>query len=201
MRTKHKVIIATAGLITTALLLNSFPRQATPSPSHIGPVEIYPNPALTPGALNPDITQDTINQTICSHSWSTKSIRPPVSYTSKLKNRQLVAGHTGYALNGDINPADYEEDHLISLELGGHPTDPKNLWPEPYHTQVNGKEIGAKVKDSVENELHKEVCNGSIMLQEAQDIIVRDWYAFFLQMAQKAKQGTLGTIGLNDEDE
>ena len=30
------------------------------------------------------------------------------------------------------SPSDYQEDHLVSLELGGHPTDPRNLWPEPY---------------------------------------------------------------------
>ena len=30
------------------------------------------------------------------------------------------------------SPSDYQEDHLISLELGGNPTDPRNLWPEPY---------------------------------------------------------------------
>jgi len=34
------------------------------------------------------------------------------------------------------NPACYEEDHLISLENGGDPKDPKNLWPEPYNTKV-----------------------------------------------------------------
>jgi hypothetical protein len=30
----------------------------------------------------------------------------------------------------------YEEDHLISLEDGGDPTDPRNLFPEPYNTHV-----------------------------------------------------------------
>jgi len=29
----------------------------------------------------------------------------------------------------DKAPSHYEEDHLISLELGGNPRDPKNLWP------------------------------------------------------------------------
>ena len=34
----------------------------------------------------------------------------------------------------DTNPiSDYEEDHLIPLELGGSPTSPLNLWPEPGH--------------------------------------------------------------------
>jgi hypothetical protein len=32
------------------------------------------------------------------------------------------------------NMACYEEDHLISIEDGGDPTDPRNLWPEPYNT-------------------------------------------------------------------
>ena len=32
--------------------------------------------------------------------------------------------------------SDYQEDHLISLELGGNPTDPRNLWPEPYPRAV-----------------------------------------------------------------
>jgi hypothetical protein len=43
----------------------------------------------------------------------------------------------------------YEEDHLISLEIGGAPSAEANLWPEPY----NGPE-GARVKDVVENKLH-----------------------------------------------
>ena len=37
-----------------------------------------------------------------------------------------------------------EEDHLISLEVGGNPFDARNLWPEPYKTKINNKVIGAK---------------------------------------------------------
>jgi hypothetical protein len=51
---------------------------------------------------------------------------------------------------------DYEEDHLISLELGGHPTSEKNLWPEAYKPKP-----GAREKDRVENFLHDEVCAGT----------------------------------------
>jgi len=32
----------------------------------------------------------------------------------------------------------YEEDHLISLENGGNLRDPRNLWPEPYLTRIDG---------------------------------------------------------------
>jgi hypothetical protein len=59
-------------------------------------------------------------------------------------------------------PADsaYQEDHLISLELGGNPTDPRNLWPEPYPR--------ASQVDQIENELNAQVCDGSLTLAQAQ---------------------------------
>ena len=73
--------------------------------------------------------------------------------------------------------ADYEEDHFISLELGGSPTDPRNLWPEPY-----GPKPGAREKDAVENYLHKQVCSGAMTLAQAQRAITTDWYKVYLQI-------------------
>ena len=108
---------------------------------------------LTPGVLNPAVTQATIDATICTSSW-TRTIRPPVSYTNALKARQLGQ----YRLRGP--PSAYQEDHLISLELGGNPTDPRNLWPEPYPR--------AAAVDHIENELNHRVCAGSLTLAAAQ---------------------------------
>ena len=94
-----------------------------------------------------------IRPTICTRGW-TATIRPPTSYTSVLKLRQMTAyGETG-------PPAAYQEDHLISLELGGDPTDPRNLWPEPYPR--------AAAVDRLENELNGEVCSGALSLADAQ---------------------------------
>ena len=108
---------------------------------------------LTPGALNPDVTQATIRSTICKRGW-TRTIRPPASYTGDLKVRQMRRyGRAG-------SPHEYQEDHLISLELGGDPTDPRNLWPEPYPR--------ASQVDELENELNAEVCSGKLTLAEAQ---------------------------------
>jgi hypothetical protein len=56
----------------------------------VGPKYLYPDPAVTPGGVNPDITQGNIDQTICNPHWSTKTIRPPASYTNTLK-QQLAA--------------------------------------------------------------------------------------------------------------
>ena len=43
----------------------------------IGPVDIHPDPARTPGAANPQVTQQNIKDTICNPHWSTKLVRPP----------------------------------------------------------------------------------------------------------------------------
>jgi hypothetical protein len=107
----------------------------------------------SPGVLNPDVTQANINATICVQGW-TKTIRPPTSYTNALKRKQMRE----YGVGG--SPSDYQEDHLISLELGGHPTDPRNLWPEPYPR--------ASEVDSIENELNAQVCSGDLSLESAQ---------------------------------
>lgn len=116
-----------------------------------------------PGAINPAVTQDNIQTNICIPGF-TKTIRPPASYTNKLKLKQMKdLGLTG-------TPHDYEEDHLISLELGGNPTDPNNLWPEPWVGSEN-----AHMKDQIENKLHKMVCAGQITLAEAQKDIATDW--------------------------
>jgi hypothetical protein len=109
--------------------------------------------ALTPGIINPDVTQDSIGSTICKSGW-TQTIRPPSDYTADLKLRQMRE----YGRIAD--PWDYQEDHLISLELGGHPTDPRNLWPEPIER--------AKDVDQIENELNDAVCSGRMSLEKAQ---------------------------------
>ncbi|HUZ15910.1 MAG TPA: hypothetical protein VMU72_06990 [Gaiellaceae bacterium] len=114
---------------------------------------IVADPRHTPGVLNPDVTQANIRSTICRRGW-TSTIRPPESYTEALKRRQMRA----YGESGPLSG--YQEDHLISLELGGSPTDPRNLWPEPYPR--------ASQMDQQENELNAEVCSGQLTLAQAQ---------------------------------
>lgn len=127
----------------------SLPRCGSGSPRAL----VRASWSMTPGVLNPAVTQATIRATICRRGW-TKTIRPPVSYTNDLKLRQLLR----YGLHGP--PSAFQEDHLISLELGGSPTDPRNLWPEPYPR--------ASAVDQIENDLNHRVCAGSLTLAEAQ---------------------------------
>ena len=119
-----------------------------------------PDPHCTPGALNPAVTQANIHQTICKSGW-TSTVRPSESVTEKEKRGSLAAYGDTYPL------ADYEYDHLVSLELGGAVNDPRNLWPE----------LGASFnpKDQVENELNAEVCDGKLTLAAAQKDIATNW--------------------------
>ncbi len=159
-----KVLLALVFLIANTL-------HASPAATS---TNMSPNSRLTPGAINRSVTQNNIHQTICVTGFTAK-IRPSSSYTTALKIQQL---HSGYNVNGDMKTSDYEEDHLISLELGGAPSDPKNLWPEYYNSS-----IGARVKDKVENALHSLVCRGLIKLKTAQTLIATNWrgaYARFI---------------------
>lgn len=140
-------------------------------------ITVLPISTITPGALNADITQNNIDKTICTSGY-TATIRPAASYTTKLKQTQLAGAYSNYK---DKNPANYEEDHLISLELGGNPKDPKNLWPQPYAG------TGARAKDQIENKLHLMICAHTITLNEAQKAISQNWYVAYLKYVKGSK--------------
>ena len=125
-----------------------------------------PDHTLTPGSVNLHVTQSNIHNTICLPGY-TKRVGPPESDTERLKRRQIA--QYGYA---DRRLRSYEEDHLISLELGGSPSDPKNLRPEPHHVPGNR---GSYDKDKFENLLHRMVCRGDVSLRQAQKWIAGDW--------------------------
>ena len=148
-----------------------------------------PDRLLTPGALNPAVTQATIGSTICVSGW-TATIRPSSSYTTRLKIGQIVT--YGYS---DTSTSAYEEDHLISLELGGAPSDPRNLWPEPYAMSLaDGRPTGARTKDSFENSLKKEVCAGTRLLAQAQADIGVYWVHAFYGIPFSLGTSTAGPI-------
>jgi hypothetical protein len=113
-------------------------------------------------ALNPAVNSDNIEETICIPGW-TKTVRPPVAYTNKIKNQLLKK-------EGLTDASAYELDHVVPLALGGHPTDPKNLRLQPW----DGPD-GARAKDVIETRLHRMVCNGLVPLKEAQACIGAIW--------------------------
>ena len=177
-RLPRRVISIGGSAITMVALLSVLvgPASASTPADHVLATGL-PSRTLTPGATNPAVTQATIHQTICLVGW-TATIRPSSSYTSALKARQLETyGFTDHHL------ADYEEDHLVSLELGGSPRDPLNLWPEPRHIRLaDGTDIGGYAKDALENSLKRRVCAGTLSLVSAQHEIARNWVKYWRLM-------------------
>jgi hypothetical protein len=153
-----------------------------------------PDPSCQPGSTYSSVTQSSIGSTICVSGW-TSTIRPSTSYTNKLKTTQIA--QYGYS---DTSLSDYEEDHLIPLELGGNPTDPANLWPEP-HATVNGG--SSSKKDTIENRLKKMVCAGTITLAAARKAIAKNWTTALSVVSASSAAVTVtnpgsqsGTVGL-----
>ncbi|WP_030327217.1 hypothetical protein [Streptomyces sp. NRRL B-3229] len=125
--------------------------------------------ACTPGAISPAVTQANLASTICRKGGYTSGVRPSAYVTGKEKRLNAAS----YGFTGRM--ADAEYDHLISLQLGGDPNDPRNLWVEPADP---GHRKGAGVnnrKDPVETKLHTAVCKGQVTLAAAQKAIVTDW--------------------------
>jgi hypothetical protein len=120
-----------------------------------------PDARLTPGLADPGLTQ----QKLCAKDFRTGSVRAVSAATKK----QVYAA---YRLAPNQAPCPCEVDHLISLELGGA-NDPRNLWPQSYRT----KPWNARVKDALEDRLHKLVCSGAVDLGAAQRAIAGDWTA------------------------
>lgn len=120
------------------------------------PAGPLPDPACTPGAIDPVVNQSNIRSTICRPGYTT-TVRPSPSETDKWKS----VAERAYGVTA---PGEY--DHLVSLELGGTNAT-SNLWPEPGSIP--------NPKDTVENRLHKEVCSGQITLAAAQQAIATNW--------------------------
>jgi hypothetical protein len=117
------------------------------------------------GAVNPDVTQENIHETICRPGW-TKTVRPPASETNPIKWK--LARESG------VDPVGYQLDHVIPLELGGAPLDPRNLALE----QLAGS-CGARAKDRLEFEMLRRVCAGELALDQARAEIAEDWVEAF----------------------
>ncbi len=110
------------------------------------------------------MTQADIHSTICRPDY-TDTVRPPESITEPEKKASLSA----YGDRGPLH--DYEYDHLVPLELGGAPNDPRNLWPEPG--------ASPNLKDVLEYRLSQLVCSGRLSLRAAQRTIATDWVAAY----------------------
>lgn len=126
-----------------------------------------PDPNITPGATDPEVTEANIKESICkvTHFTWTEGHTPPASFLEPIE-KDLVQKY-GYE---DTNLKHYQLDHLIPLSLGGHPTDAKNMWP-----QVLLAKWSARRKDYLEEIMHDKVCKGEVSLKDAQEMFKTNW--------------------------
>jgi hypothetical protein len=119
---------------------------------------MLPDPACTPGAIDPAVTPANIASTICTPGYSS-SVRPPESQTEAFKWHVAESAYGQHELSGEL-------DHLVPLELAGA-NDARNLW-------VQAGPI-PNPKDAVEIALHDAVCAGRLGLRVAQRAIASNW--------------------------
>ena len=106
--------------------------------------------------------------TICKTGYTT-SIRPPSSITAVEKRANAVS----YNYRGSLRQVEY--DHLIPLELGGDPNDPRNLWVEPPSPGHKPSQGFRNPKDAVERKAKSLVCKGRVPLAVMQRAIAVNW--------------------------
>jgi hypothetical protein len=115
-----------------------------------------PDPAKTPGN-----TLGVTASDVCEPGYARKVRNVPIDV------KRFVYASYGIRTH---EPGEYEIDHLVSLELGGS-NSIRNLWPQSYRTFP----WNARVKDALEDELHRRVCARMLDLSKAQRIIAQNW--------------------------
>lgn len=152
---------------TTAALLAAC--ASAPDATATGPAAVSEAAVQVPsGALNPDVRQETIAETICTSGY-TAAVRPSTTFTNGIKLKLLRERGLSAAA-----AAEYELDHRIPLALGGHPRSLANLVLQPWEG-----EGGARRKDRLERRLQSLVCAGTLGLGDAQAAIYSDWQAAY----------------------
>ena len=135
---------------------------------------ILPNPKLTPGdAL------DVTPRDFCTPGYSQKVRDVPESVKRKV-----------YELYGIKNrqPAEYEIDHLIPLQLGGS-NSIRNLWPHSRHLP----NWHARMKTEVGQEMYRRVCRGELDYKVAQREIAHNWIAAYKKYMQSEPLSSLNS--------
>ena len=122
-----------------------------------------PDSACTPGAIFPNATVGEI----CTSGYASSVRNVPYSLAQQVYAEYGIFHHYS---------GQYEDDHLVALELGGS-NDIANLWPEAASPTP-----GFHQKDEVENYLHDQVCSGAMSLKEAQHQIATNWLAVYNRM-------------------
>lgn len=131
-----------------------------------------PDRRCSPGAYYSKLT----GSVLCSTSFRTSSIR-------NVPQSEKYAVEKEYGMTPRSYGRTLEIDHIVSLELGGS-NDIANLFPEKANANP-----GYRVKDKLENKLHKLVCSGQMNLRSVQRQIAKNWQTLYRNVYGAAPTG------------
>lgn len=143
-------------------------------------IEALPDPKCNFPLENKDISL----KELCHPRFRTKMIRPPTSYTTPLKLKQMkrygftVPDPKGKCMKNSNNPKCYQLDHLWPLFAKGHSTDKKNLWPQSLHLNIDGRDAGTITKNRLAVKLHNLLCSGKITTEQIKQGLT-DWVGLY----------------------
>ena len=164
------IVVAQGHGWTSAGLDGPMPAPGTCHLRHAADGEPLPDPACTPGAADPAVTDTNTATTVCRKGGHTSSVRPPQSLTEPAKRELLAAYGIPAAQIGA-----YELDHLVDL-AGGGASDVRNLWPEPNtFAQFKGSAFVHNDKDAVEAYTFHAICAGTVSVTAVQNAMATDW--------------------------
>ncbi|MDQ6752917.1 MAG: hypothetical protein M3017_05790 [Actinomycetota bacterium] len=126
--------------------------------------DYLPDPACTPGAIDPAVTQDNLASTICKSGYTT-TVRAPVADTDKVKVLSLRQ-------YGQTPAFTTEFDHELSRSSSAAPTQYRTCGRSRTVQEPPGT---TNPKDPVETQLNKAVCSHKIALAAAQNAIAHNW--------------------------
>jgi len=138
-------------------------------------VVYYPDKLLTPGnALKISVSE------LCNSDY-VKTIKP-------IHKARVMYVFNRYNIDY-TNRSQYKLDHLIPVSLSGS-NSVLNLWPLKYCSKANARKhlcAGAREKKVVEDALRISVCNDVITIEQAQKIMVTDWYEEYMKIRKILK--------------
>jgi len=120
--------------------------------------------------LTPGVVATTSRAIVCNTKWGLDRRHVTAAMRREVFARYGLSGNDDKSCKLDKYGRRFEIDHSCPRDLGCADAI-ENLWPQCYSGRWN-----AAMKDRLEIRLHKEVCAGSILLEDAQrDIAKKDW--------------------------
>lgn len=139
---------------------------------------VYPNSQLTPGKADTLVLSDIVKSyNGLTYSQSHRNV--PQSEKDAVKKE--------YGITTQV----VEIDHFFPV-CAGASNDISNLWAEPEHVIVNGKDWGFHTKDKMETWVCSQIKKGKLDPKVAFQGITMDWVAFYKLHQSEIEKTTFG---------